>query len=54
MESLLGDEYAPGTLERYKTSFSHTKEFIRWKYNQSDIDIKKIDHAFITEYEYPL
>ena len=54
MAALLGDEYAPGTLERYKTSFIHTKDFIRWKYNQSDIDIKKIDHAFITEYEFYL
>lgn len=54
MESLLGEEYAPGTLERYKTSLSHTREFIQWKYNVSDIDIRKIDHAFITEYEFYL
>lgn len=54
IESLLDDEYAPGTLERYRTSLSHTREFIRWKYNVSDIDIRKIDHAFITEYEFYL
>lgn len=52
IKELVGKEYAPGTLERYKTSLSHTIEFLQWKYNVSDIDIKKIDHAFITDYEF--
>jgi site-specific recombinase XerD len=52
VETLVGQEYAPGTLERYKTSLKHTIEFIQWKYSVSDIDIKDIDHAFITEYEF--
>ena len=50
VETLVGQEFAPGTLERYKTSLKHTIEFIQWKYSVSDIDIKDIDHAFITEY----
>ena len=54
MEILVGQEYAPGTLERYKTSLSHTKDFIKWKYSLSDINILKIDHAFVTEYEFYL
>jgi site-specific recombinase XerD len=54
IEELLGIEYAPGTLERYKTSLKHTINFIKWKYNISDINIDKIDHAFITEYEFYL
>ena len=54
IEALLNDEFAPGTLERYKTSLKHTVDFLQWKYNISDIDIKKIDHAFITEYEFYL
>ena len=54
IEELLGIEYAPGTLERYKTSLKHTANFIQWKYNISDINIDKIDHAFITEYEFYL
>ena len=52
VETLVGHEFAPGTLERYKTSLKHTIEFIEWKYSISDIDIKDIDHAFITEYEF--
>jgi len=54
IEALLGKEFAPGTLERYKTSLRHTKEFIEWKFKISDIDINEINHAFITEYEFYL
>jgi site-specific recombinase XerD len=54
VEELLGLEYAPGTLERYKTSLKHTKDFLQWKYSISDIEINKIDHSFITEYEFYL
>lgn len=52
IKELVGKEYAPGTLERYTTSLKHTIEFMQWKYNVSDIDITKIDHAFITDYEF--
>ena len=52
IKELIGKEYAPGTLERYTTSLKHTIEFMQWKYNMSDIDITKIDHAFITDYEF--
>ena len=54
IEELLGMEYAPGTLERYKTSLKHTVNFIQWKFNISDVNIHQIDHAFITEYEFYL
>ena len=54
IKELLGSEYAPGTYERYQTSLKHTKDFLNWKYNISDIDITKIDHAFITDYEFYL
>ena len=52
IKELVGKEYAPGTLERYTTSLKHTIEFMQWKYNISDVDITKIDHAFITDYEF--
>ena len=52
IKELVGKEYATGTLERYKTSLNHTIEFLKWKYNVSDIEINKIDHAFITDYEF--
>ncbi len=52
IKELVGKEYAPGTLERYKTSLSHTIEFLQWKYKVSDIELNKIDHAFVTDYEF--
>jgi len=54
IKELLGKEYAPGTLERYNTSLKHTKDFLEWKFKITDIEISKIDHAFITEYEFYL
>ncbi|WP_405565704.1 site-specific integrase [Polaribacter sp. Asnod6-C07] len=54
IEELVGKEYAPGTLERYKTSLKHTKKFLEWKFKESDIDILKINHALITDYEFYL
>ena len=54
IKELVGLEYAPGTLERYQTSLKHTKDFLFWKYNLTDINIDKIDHAFIMEYEFYL
>ncbi len=52
IKELVGKDYAPGTLERYKTSLSHTREFMLWNYRKADIDILAIDHVFITEYEF--
>jgi site-specific recombinase XerD len=52
IKELVGKEYASGTLERYSTSLKHTIEFMKWKYDVSDIDITKIDYAFITDYEF--
>ena len=54
IKELVGQEYAPGTLERYQTSLKHTKDFLFWKYNISDINIEKIDYSFIMEYEFYL
>lgn len=48
------EEYAPGTLERYETSLSHTIEYMQWKFKKSDIDIKEIDYDFVTQYDFYL
>ena len=52
MAALVNQEYAPGTLDRYKTSYKHTQSFLKWKYKVSDIDIYKLNYEFITEYEF--
>ncbi|MBS1653292.1 MAG: site-specific integrase [Bacteroidetes bacterium] len=52
INELVGHEYAPGTLERYQTSYRHTAAFLQWKYQLDDIDIDELDYEFITEYEF--
>lgn len=52
VEKLVGIDYALGTLKRYETSLVHTREFIRWKYKAEDLDIKKLDYVFISDYEF--
>jgi site-specific recombinase XerD len=49
---LIGKDFAPGTVERYKTSLSHTRSFMQWKYKISDIDIRKLNYEFISGYEF--
>ncbi len=51
---LLGNGYAPGTLERFKISLKHLEEFLLWKSNAKDIAIDKIDFALITDFEFYL
>ena len=52
MRKLVGIDYAPGTMERFETSLSHTVEFLKWNYNVSDIDINAINYSFLTDYEF--
>jgi site-specific recombinase XerD len=54
MEALLGAEFKKGTLDRYRTSLKHAVDFLQWKYDVQDIEISKIDHSFITEYDFYL
>lgn len=52
MKILVGIEYAPGTLQRYETSYRHTRSFIEIRYKTSDMDITRLDFEFLTEYEF--
>ncbi|WP_413671099.1 site-specific integrase [Mucilaginibacter sp. Mucisp86] len=49
---LVGKENSKGTLSRYKISLSHTQRFLKWRFNLSDIPVKKVDHQFITDYDF--
>ena len=44
-------EFSP-TLERYETSYRHTLEYMKWKFQIEDIDIKKLNYEFIADYEF--
>ena len=48
MATLVGKEFAAATLKRYQISLRHTLAFINYQYGVSDIDVRKIDHAFIS------
>ena len=52
MKALIGHEFSPLTLERYTTSKKHTLDFMKWKYNIDDINIKKLNYEFIHGYEF--
>jgi site-specific recombinase XerD len=52
VEQLIGKEFAAGTLERYKISLEHTRNFIAQKYQAADLEITKLDYEFISEYAF--
>lgn len=52
MESLLGKDYNPGTLQRYKAAYNHVADFIHFRYQRRELPLTKLDHAFITSFEY--
>jgi len=49
---LSGNGMAPGTVERYDTSYKHTAAFIAYQYHKPDVPVTAVDHRFITDYEF--
>lgn len=54
MESLIGREFARGTLVNFQTALKHLKGFLFWKFHQSEMDVRRVNHAFIADYDYYL
>ncbi|WP_342089289.1 site-specific integrase [Dyadobacter sp. OTU695] len=54
MKELIGSEYAPGTYKRFRVVHSHTLEFLKARFNATDFDIRRIDFAFVADYEFHL
>ncbi|MFC3562787.1 site-specific integrase [Pedobacter jamesrossensis] len=52
MKELVGRDFSRMTLLRYQTALRHVCQFLREKYKVSDIDIKQIDHKFLTDYDF--
>ena len=52
--SLVGKGFAPATHKRYETSLRHTQAFLKFQFGVSDINIEKVDNAFINDYDYYL
>ena len=49
--ALVGEHFAEGTLERYKTTYKHTADFIKMKYKVDDLPITRVNHEFIYEFD---
>jgi site-specific recombinase XerD len=54
LKELVGREVAKETLVKFNTTLDHTVNFLQWKYHSSDIDIVKLDYAFLTDFEFYL
>ncbi len=52
MAALENTEYAPATVKRYDTTLEHTRSFIAWKYNLTDIEIKNLSFDFVSDMEF--
>jgi site-specific recombinase XerD len=52
VDNLVGQDFAAGTAERYRTAKSHLEEYIQKEHRKKDIPVKLVDHAFITGFEY--
>jgi integrase len=50
--ALVPQEYSPGTLDLFKRTLNHTRSFIQWKYRADDIDIRKLNYEFISQYAF--
>ena len=54
MKELIGKEFSNNTFKKYETTISHTREFLKHQYKIIDISIKKVDIAFINDFDFYL
>jgi len=50
--ALVPQEYSPGTLDLFKRTLNHTRSFVQWKYREDDLDIRKLNYEFISQYAF--
>lgn len=51
VEKLVGISKSKATLQKYEVTRKHLTNFIKVKYNRSDIGLKEINHLFLTDFE---
>jgi site-specific recombinase XerD len=54
IKKLIGKDYSKATWIKYNTTQKHITEFLKWKYNLSDINLKGLNFEFITDFEFYL
>jgi len=53
-KKLVNIDFAPGTVERYETSYKHVKNFMYKAYNKKDVALDQVTPKFIRDFEYYL
>ena len=51
MESLVGKEYSPSTLQKFREVFAHVERYIQNLYKSTDIPIRRGDYFFVKQFE---
>jgi integrase len=54
IKTLIGKGYSKATWVKYNSTKTHVENFLKWKYSISDMDIKKLNFEFITDFEFYL
>ncbi|MEO7215192.1 site-specific integrase [Mucilaginibacter sp.] len=54
IQALVPEEYSPGTLDLFERTLLHVRRFILWKYDAPDLDIRKLDYEFISQFSFYL
>ena len=52
MKELIGKEFSINTHKKYETALIHTREFLKSQHNSNDISIRKVDIAFINDFDF--
>jgi uncharacterized protein (DUF885 family) len=54
MESQIGRGFGANTFKTFKSSLKHVSEFVEWKFNRPDYELRKVDFNFIKDYDFYL
>lgn len=52
IKKLIGKDYCKATWVKYNTTQKHLTDFLKWKYNLSDINIKALGFEFVNDFEF--
>ena len=51
VKNLIGINKTAATLQKYQVTYKRLENFLKYKYNLSDISLKEINHMFIMDFE---
>ena len=54
IKALIGIDFSYGTYQKHVTTYRFTKDFILYKYKKDDLEIAKVNHEFVSNFEFYL